>query len=663
MPDIGKKTTDDLSTTVGYTEPGAQEASESRDMFLDADAARSEWFNDRLENDRFYHNNQYSDDEIHALESAGQAPLVMNITYSIGKQIVSILTGSSPMWEVDPVNDASKNVAYLHRSLLYGIWEDSLGDRQLEQIIKNMVVTGVGYGEVALTNNSTFGMKFRRIPYQNVWISPNATEIDYSDADYIIVSKVISTRNAAKILNMDLEEVEEWARNDITLPNSEQSVTRYSKYVGGISRDGKHIRIIYRYQIEKATCYIVEPNRKDVDIGARIYFHIDDTLEKLRKDGIINIKKINRYVLAKYTSIGDYCEKYYLPIDRYNIVPFIDEFTDSPYPLGCVDFLYGLQRTLNKLVINLLLNAALANNMRAKAPKGSVDKAEYESSFGKTGVLIEYEESEGGHGLELLQPVQLSGEFYRMPEMVISIMEYVSGIFGVMQGNPEGAPRTAAGTMSLQSYGGQKVKMLMRNTNTSLALLGDIAVMMNQNFSGFNQEISFYDKYQKKNVDLAYNVLTVEGDRIKIQNDLSKGKFKTRVNIIQGFGTERQAKANVLSNLMAQTRSPLLLKPILRLLDVEETDEILKEMDVLENAKGNIAQLQSSIKRLNQINTQLENALLQKSRTVEVEKFKSELSDIKAKVENYYKSVMGESAQQTMQNMQGTEGESPLQTI
>ncbi len=641
MSDLGTNR-DDLALSAGLKITDDADAKENRDTFMQYRGGRQKWYSDKVENDRFYHNVQYTDDEERDIISRGQAPVVINVTFAIIKQIISFLTANSPEWYVDPVGDADKDKVYLFRKLLDATWYQSRGHRQFSSICKDVGICGVGYGMVTPRASNPFGVDFRRIAYHNVYIDPYTSEFDYSDADAIIISKLLSKNQASIFLNKTVEEIEEYAESDETmsLPEDDPATTHYPRYVLPATNMKSRVRIIQRMTFENVDTYVVSPIDNRVPLTRKIYFKVDERMQGLEARGLIKIEKKSMKTLTKYISLGKYCEKYYLPMSNYNITPFIDEFTGNPYPLGTLDFLYGLQRTLNKFMLLTLLNASLSNNMKLLAVKNSINKQQYEDSYAVPGSVIEWEpnsELPQGGKPEPLDPVPLSSAFFTFPQMIISMMEYITGIFGVMQGNPEEAPRTASGLMSLQNFGGQKVKLIGRAMEDALTTVGNNVITLYQNYAGFNQVISYFNEQNGTTEQLNFNTLNVyDGGRFKIENDLNAGKYVARVQIRQDYGSERQAKAQVLGNIMAQTKNMALLKPILKLADIPEADQILKEVDEIAKLTQQGQQSQQAIKRLEQVNTQLQNEILQKSQKVELTQFIASLEVLKSKLEKEY---------------------------
>lgn len=641
---------EEIVAATGFRMASDEDIRLNQECYSEYRGARALRYSDQVENENFYHNVMFSEAQRAEIISRGQAPLEINITYSIIKQMISLLTSEDPTWDVDPVGDTNKQYAYTMRDLLYASWYNSRAGRQFSQIAKNTLVSGVGYASVNPSMRGAFGVQFKHVPYHDVLPSPNIRDFDGNDAENWIISKMLSHQQISEMLSISLDEVKKHAdafkgKAGLETSEKDEPQVRYMSPIAGHER----MRVIQRLSLENTKMYLVRPNSGGI-IGRRVYFNLTEEISRGKANGTLDVQEVTSKVMAKYISIGDYGHKYYLPISGYNIIPFIDEFNDNPYPLGEVDFLMPLQKALNKFIMLALLNATLSNNMKMMAPKGAIDKAVYEDSYAIPGSLIEYEWEQGKPEPKQINPQPFSGAFFEFPKMLISLMEYLTGIFGVVQGNPDGAPRTASGLMSLQNYGGQKVRLLGRNMNDALSAAGDIAIELYQNYAPYNGIISYFDNLENKVKSVSYNqVKSVDGGNLVIDNDLSVGKFRTRCMVRQNYGSERELKANMLANLAAQTGigASALLKPILKLADIPEADEVMESIDEITKANQTISQQDENIKRLTQINQQLENQIMRKSQQVELADFEIQLS----KMYNDLKSNLGTALVQEIEKL------------
>ena len=611
---------------------------------------RSEWMKDRVENDDFFHGQHYSAEERLAIEARGQAPLAINITYSVVKQIISMITSVDPTWKVTPVGEADKSLAYLHREALNATWYNSRGGRVLSQIVKDTSIAGVGYGHVTpVYDEEGFSVHYSHIPYWQSYLPPGTSQFDYNDAEDWVISKMMGYKGIAELFDCDEKDVDDFGATDWDALG-EDYYPKYAKpsITQVVSNDGSNSeeeieperqkRVIQRYTKERVPIYIVESSgtqagdKNSFQLPRRVYFKLTDDLLSLEAKGLLRIKRTERKVVARYLSCGTRCIRTYLPIDKYQTIPYIDEFRSNPYPLGVMDFVYPLQRALNKFILLSILNATLANNMQMMAEDGSIDVGYWEENFSTPGAIMTWKRvTDKTTAPEQRNPQALPASFFEFPKLLIEMIEYITGMFGIMQGNPDGAPRTLGGVSTLQSMGGQKVKLLTRNISDALSAQGDVVIQLYQNYSPYNQVINYAKG--SEDVSVPYNTTIIKEGQLFVDKDISAGRYKTRVTIEPNYGGERQAKAAMMANLAMQTKSPALIGPLLKLADIPEADEIAKAVDVMTQANQTIEQMQEKIKRLEQINDQLQNEIIQKAQKVEITQFAAELDKMRNKME------------------------------
>lgn len=625
---------------------------------------RSEWIKDRIQNDDFFHNQQYSKDEEADIIARGQSPLPINVTYAVVKQIIALVTSQQPTWNVFPTDDDNKELAYIGRRLLDATWYNSRGDRVLSQIVKDTAIAGVGYG-LSLPEyvDDDFFVRYSHIPYWQVYISPNATQFDYSDAENIITSKLMSITQTANLFDTSKDEVDKWGQDISIYMLGEDYYPKYSKPTIEIlvnteqerQQVTRKLRVIQRLTIENKKIYIVEGNTDAMQgykLPKRIYFEKTEDIKRLEAKGLVKCTEKTRKVVARYLSAGSHCEVEYYPISSYNIVPYIDEFRSSPYPLATVDFIYSVQRAINKFVLLAILNATLSNNMKIMFPEGSIDEAKWAEWYSIPGAQLPYKWEKDMPVPQQINPMPLPSNFFDFPDKLIQIVEYITGIFGIMQGNPEGAPRTSSGLANLQSVGGQKVKLLTRNIADALAYQGDITLQMYQNYAPYNQKVTFIQDGELQKEE--YNTVGYKSGNIYINKDISSTRFRTHVKIEPNYGGERQAKANVLANLAMQTKSQALIPYVLKLADIPEADEVIKKLDIVSQQQSSMEQMSQQIERLNQINNQLQNEVIQKSQDVEMTQFTAKLDGLLTKFEKDFGIKFEQEVAKMRENMGGS---------
>jgi hypothetical protein len=168
------------------------------------------------------------------------------------------------------------------------------------------------------------------------------------------------------------------------------------------------------------------------------------------------------------------------------------------------------------------------------------------------------------------------------------LIEYVIGLFSISQGDPSNAPQTLGATMNIQSFGNQRVKLYTRNLERSLEDLAYITIQ-SLNANAPKDKVTKY-------IDPDGNP-----EAVTLISNAEDLQFKVRVDITNTMPTQRQMFAQLLSSVIAQTRnqgmSDLLTETMLKVLDMPESIEVAKKIDVVQNLQSQAASLQDELKK------------------------------------------------------------------
>jgi len=279
---------------------------------------------------------------------------------------------------------------------------------------------------------------------------------------------------------------------------------------------------------------------------------------------------------------------------------------------GVVHYIKDIGHAMNKLWGLMIYDMQLRTALRVIYPNQSiVDPETAESKFAIPGAWIPYEadpDLPNAGRPEITDVPPINNYLVNAIQMLQQMSEYITGIFGVVQGNPSDAPETMGATFSLQNYGTQRVKQMSRQIEYSFAGLAYSIVKYLLRYCPKEKILQLIDP--ETNIDV-----------LNINTDI---KFKVRVSVSQSLPTSRQIAASALSTLAGQTQSPgvqqLLMKYMLEFMDLQEAEEIAKAMDVVSQYEQ---QLQIAQEELNKYKSQLDalqNNLIQKDLALEREK-------------------------------------------
>ena len=324
-----------------------------------------------------------------------------------------------------------------------------------------------------------------------------------------------------------------------------------------------------------------------------------------------------------------------LDTDIYPIVPVPNIWTNTPYPMSDVRKNKDFQRFLNKTVSLITSHAQASSGLKLLIPQGSVqDIEELERDWANPNATLEYDASFGEPHFPSPQP--LSSSIMQLPAMIEKYIDLNMGIFEMMQGNAEAAPRTSSATMMMEDFGQRRSKSKLRDVEGSLKRIGK--VVYNLSKSHYNFQKTF--RIVQPNNDI--NEFTVNkrlyDDKTKelqsIENEISVGQFDIRVI---GNSTMPSNKWGEWEIYMQAYQSGLIDKvEALKKTDIFDKEGVLSRTDQIQQLQQALGQAQEQIKKVSGDLQTAHRESIQARKRTEVEKFKAELnkSEVESKSAN-----------------------------
>jgi len=300
-------------------------------------------------------------------------------------------------------------------------------------------------------------------------------------------------------------------------------------------------------------------------------------------------------------------ESEYLPTDKYPLAHFCISHNKSPNKTyGMLHYIKDFQEGMNKLISLILEDAMTHSHRKVFAFKDSIVESEHaESRYSQPGAFIYIEPDNNliDNGMpKIIEPSPINNALVQLLEKMHQMVEYVSGIFGVMQGNSGEAVRTFGATQSLQNFGTQRIKLYSRSIEPPLE---DLAYLT----------VAYLQKYMPRDKYITYFNGDGNVDFVQLLDNTEDLQFKVRVNITKSLPTIREMTAELLAMISGQTKDPnvanYLTKYVLKILDLPEGDELAEQIDVIKMLEQQIQQLQMQLEQSNNMNKSLTNNLQQ----------------------------------------------------
>ena len=623
-------------------------AKEIRETFDRWHNAREDWDVAAREDIDFYLVNHFTADEADELASRNQSAVPMDRLYSAIEQFKAIITSKPPKFSAIAREDSDSKLANVWKVILEYIWDISDGDEQFKQAVHDYTVTGLGYFYSYIDKEADYGrgeVKFKHLNPFKVYVDPNSRERYFGDASGIIVSNIMSKmqvldaypqfgqpieEGSEKLLIDQVETVSEddWPdnQNKRTMDSFTPDVVKDYDYQGSSEK----YRLIEYYSKVKVPYYRLLDRRNNQEkIMPQEQFQAlqqDKQFLNAIDKGLIDFVEVQQTRIRQTGALGQVVlYDSVLDTDIYPIVPVPNIWTNTPYPMSDVRKNKDFQRFLNKVVSLITSHAQASSGLKLLIPQGSVqDIEELERDWANPNATLEYDASFGEPHFPA--PQALSSSIMQLPAMIEKYIDLNMGIFEMMQGNAEAAPRTSSATMMMEDFGQRRSKSKLRDIEGSLKRIG--RVVYNLSKSHYNFQKTF--KIVQPNNDI--NEFTVNkrlyDDKSKelqfIENDVSVGQFDIRVI---GNSTMPSNKWGEWEVYMQAYQSGLIDKvEALKKTDIFDKEGVLSRTDQIQQLQQALQGAQQQIKKVSGDLQTAHRESIQARKRTEVEKFKAELS-------------------------------------
>ena len=606
--------------------------------------ARKEWEDHAREDIDFYLGNHFSASEAEELASRNQSNIPLDRIYSAIEQFKAIITSKPPKFSAMPREDSDSDLANVWKTILEYIWNISDGNEVFKQTIHDYAVTGLGYFYAYVDREADYGrgeVKFTYIDPFRVVVDPNARSKYFDDATGMMLSTIF-TKFQLLDLYPQLSEEQEDGKLLIDLVESYHEDDTYpspknQRTVGTFTPDyvkdkdtgegSEKYQLIEHFSKVKVPYYRIldmqSGEERILDSENMEKFLSDNKIAKALEQGLIDVVEVQQTRIKLTCTLGQIVlYEYILNTDKYPIVPVPNIWTNTPYPMSDVRKNKDFQRFLNKTMSLITSHAQASSGLKLLIPQGSVDDIEeLERNWANPNATIEYDPSFGEPHFPSPQP--LSNSVMQLPQLIEKYIDLNMGIFEMMQGNTDVAPKTSSATMMLEDFGQRRSKSKLRDIEGSLRRLGQVIYNLSKEHYTFKKVF----RVVQPNNDLSEYMVNFYNDKSQaiseMMNDLTIGQYD--INII-GNSTMPSNRWGEWSIYMEAYQSGLIDQTeALMKTDIFDKEGVLQRMDIVAKLQAQLQQAEEQIKNLEGDLQTAHRESISSRKKVEVEKFKSEL--------------------------------------
>ena len=428
------------------------EAEDVRNEYTQYDHEGDEFRYQMAEDYDFYLGKQLTEAQKEYLMSVGQPPESNNKIRPAVEQVLSNMASTKPEWDVEGVGSDDGRIAGIYNKILDEIWYSSNGDTQFRTACKDFIVKGLCYLYVYpdyQADNGLGGIRFKRIKPEAVFVDPNSSLPDFSDASSIIYTD-LHTKESLKVLFPDIaDKIDDLKEDYDTDEETSGNYNRDDIYTRGDATHDQQPTVRKFVRFAKVSIpsvlvtELVTGKSQIFDKESYEELQADKKYQELIDQGSVTEKIIYTTKVRETCVVGDLI--YYdeiLPIDSYPIIPACNEHTGTPYPSGDVRHAKSPQRMLNRTEALLISHTSATTNFKLVVEDGAIDPKELQKWNIPNAIIRANPGALRDGKIKEYAPPAVSSQLFTEKSRYELDIEQVFGSYKFLQGYGEGSPGT-----------------------------------------------------------------------------------------------------------------------------------------------------------------------------------------------------------------------------
>ena len=428
------------------------EAEDVRNEYTQYDHEGDEFRYQMAEDYDFYLGKQLTEAQKEYSLRVGQPPESNNKIRPAVEQVLSNMASTKPEWDVEGVGSDDGRIAGIYNKILDEIWYSSKGDTQFRTACKDFIVKGLCYLYVYpdyQADNGLGGIRFKRIKPEAVFVDPNSSLPDFSDASSIIYTD-LHTKESLKVLFPDIaDKIDDLKEDYDTDEETSGNYNRDDIYTRGDTTHDQQPTVRKFVRFAKVSIpnvlvtELVTGKSQIFDKESYEELQADKKYQELIDQGSVTEKIIYTTKVRETCVVGDLI--YYdeiLPIDSYPIIPACNEHTGTPYPSGDVRHAKSPQRMLNRTEALLISHTSATTNFKLVVEDGAIDPKELQKWNIPNAIIRANPGALRDGKIKEYAPPAVSSQLFTEKSRYELDIEQVFGSYKFLQGYGEGSPGT-----------------------------------------------------------------------------------------------------------------------------------------------------------------------------------------------------------------------------
>jgi len=578
------------------------EAEDVRNEYTQYDHESDEFRYQMAEDYDFYLGKQLTEAQKEYLMSVGQPPESNNKIRPAVEQVLSNMASTKPEWDVEGVGSDDGRIAGIYNKILDEIWYSSKGDTQFRTACKDFIVKGLCYLYVYpdyQADNGLGGIRFKRIKPEAVFVDPNSSLPDFSDASSIIYTD-LHTKESLKVLFPDIaDKIDDLKEDYDTDEETSGNYNRDDIYTRGDATHDQQPTVRKFVRFAKVSIpnvlvtELVTGKSQIFDKESYEELQADKKYQELIDQGSVTEKIIYTTKVRETCVVGDLI--YYdeiLPIDSYPIIPACNEHTGTPYPSGDVRHAKSPQRMLNRTEALLISHTSATTNFKLVVEDGAIDPKELQKWNIPNAIIRANPGALRDGKIKEYAPPAVSSQLFTEKSRYELDIEQVFGSYKFLQGYGEGSPGTVGEAQIIEESVSKKQGWKVMPVYDMLTIAGKIIsawipfvynqerVVRITSPNGMMEDVRVNEAVMNKNgeIERLYDITTNLIDiRVVVGSTKAKSPMADLQRDIQLMGAGIYDKTQVIMNMRTDDDKASLIQRHGEISQYQQTIQSLQE--------------------------------------------------------------------------------------
>ena len=592
-----------------------------------------------LKGEKFYRGEQWTQDEKDVLAAKGQPDYIDNRLFPAVQSVINNVVGKSPSFLFS--SKTNSDVTAMN-TVLHHIFYISKFKNVIKRVVKSALTKGAGFCIVNKDTNSNDGLgdvKIKFVNIRDVYIPRGCKNIDFSDADRVIYSKLVTVDKFEQLYGIEAEDdmlssYDEGYMDEVDTHSDENTTSETE----GISFDRsepykQYVRIIIEFTPRKKEFI----NLFDATNGEKkivgVDYELNENEQQLAAIGVLIPRTFEKTIWHRRDVVGSrVLMENDLNTSGCPLKRLVYEDTESPYSYSLIHFLEGMQKLVNKSHSIVLYNALLGSNPGYIGAQGifGTDEKEIEkwtSNISIPGGNAEFYPTMPGEEPKPKAVLPLSNAFYSILQDARHEIEYLSAQFGIGRGDTQNAPETWRATYSIYEWGLNQLSEFFDALNDFFTDIGNTCKDYMSEVYIYPMRISVPDEDgHEANINFA---VKDEQGNYSIENDIFG--MADNSDIVVKPGSSAPTYKNILLLILSELASSGAPVQDLIVENLDLPDKQKKEVIQRIKSASNVQEMQKALEEKDKDIEQLFDKVIELEKDIELEKTKAKLAVLEEK--------------------------------